>query len=76
MQEISKNRAKVTRFVCAFQVQWMEERLKATDVETGDSELKVFRRCQELHAALQKKEELIASLEQQLEEQVSTLSKQ
>lgn len=66
----------MTRFVCEFQVQWMEERLKATDVETGDSELKVFRHCQELQAALQKKEELITSLEQQLEEQVSTLSKQ
>ncbi|XP_058238898.1 pleckstrin homology domain-containing family H member 2 isoform X1 [Hemibagrus wyckioides] len=51
------------------QVQWMEERLKATDVESGDSELKLFRRCQDLQAALQEKEELITSLEQQLEEQ-------
>lgn len=50
----------------------MEERLKATDVESGDSELKLLRRCQDLQAALQDKEELIMSLEQQLEEQVST----
>ncbi|KAB5581919.1 hypothetical protein PHYPO_G00181110 [Pangasianodon hypophthalmus] len=51
------------------QVQWMEERLKATDLESGDSELKLFKRCQDLQAALQEKEELITSLEQQLEEQ-------
>lgn len=51
------------------QVHWMEERLKATDVESADSELKLFRRCQDLQAALQEKEELITSLEQQLEEQ-------
>lgn len=54
----------------------MEERLKATDVESADSELKLFRRCQDLQAALQEKKELITSLEQQLEEQVSTSSKQ
>uniref|UniRef100_A0A4W4FBF3 Pleckstrin homology domain containing, family H (with MyTH4 domain) member 2 n=1 Tax=Electrophorus electricus TaxID=8005 RepID=A0A4W4FBF3_ELEEL len=51
------------------QVQWMEERLKVTDVQSGDSELKLFRHCQDLQAALQEKEELITSLEQQLEEQ-------
>ncbi|KAF7710663.1 pleckstrin homology domain-containing family H member 2 [Silurus meridionalis] len=51
------------------QVQWMEERLKSTDVVSGESELKLFRRCQDLQAALQEKEELIMSLEQQLEEQ-------
>ncbi|TSK42142.1 Pleckstrin homology domain-containing family H member 2 [Bagarius yarrelli] len=51
------------------QVQWMEEHLKATDVEGGASELKLFKRCQDLQAALHEKEELVASLEQQLEEQ-------
>uniref|UniRef100_A0A8B9LL37 Pleckstrin homology domain containing, family H (with MyTH4 domain) member 2 n=1 Tax=Astyanax mexicanus TaxID=7994 RepID=A0A8B9LL37_ASTMX len=51
------------------QVQWMEERLKAADVQSGDSELRLFRRCQDLQAALQEKDELIAALEQQLEEQ-------
>uniref|UniRef100_A0A8B9RMW5 Pleckstrin homology domain containing, family H (with MyTH4 domain) member 2 n=1 Tax=Astyanax mexicanus TaxID=7994 RepID=A0A8B9RMW5_ASTMX len=58
------------------QVQWMEERLKAADVQSGDSELRLFRRCQDLQAALQEKDELIAALEQQLEEQVSTLPNQ
>ncbi|XP_017546097.1 pleckstrin homology domain-containing family H member 2 isoform X1 [Pygocentrus nattereri] len=51
------------------QVQWMEERLKAADVQSSDSELRLFRRCQDLQAALQEKEELITALEQQLEEQ-------
>ncbi|KAI4888648.1 hypothetical protein NFI96_027080 [Prochilodus magdalenae] len=51
------------------QVQWMEERLKAADVQSGDSELRLFRRCQDLQAALQEKEEHITALEQQLEEQ-------
>lgn len=66
----------VTRVVCAFKVLWMEEHLKATEVESGDSELKLFRRCQELQTALQEKEELIISLEQQLEEQVGTSSEE
>uniref|UniRef100_A0AAR2KVQ1 Pleckstrin homology domain containing, family H (with MyTH4 domain) member 2 n=1 Tax=Pygocentrus nattereri TaxID=42514 RepID=A0AAR2KVQ1_PYGNA len=52
-----------------FKVQWMEERLKAADVQSSDSELRLFRRCQDLQAALQEKEELITALEQQLEEQ-------
>nr|XP_055026906.1 pleckstrin homology domain-containing family H member 2 [Misgurnus anguillicaudatus]XP_055026907.1 pleckstrin homology domain-containing family H member 2 [Misgurnus anguillicaudatus]XP_055026908.1 pleckstrin homology domain-containing family H member 2 [Misgurnus anguillicaudatus] len=51
------------------QVQWMEERLKASDVPSADSELRLFRRCQSLQASLQEKDELITSLEQQLEEQ-------
>lgn len=48
----------------------MEERLKAADVESPESELKLFRRCQDLQMTLQEKDELIALLEQQLEEQV------
>uniref|UniRef100_A0AAR2LSD8 Pleckstrin homology domain containing, family H (with MyTH4 domain) member 2 n=1 Tax=Pygocentrus nattereri TaxID=42514 RepID=A0AAR2LSD8_PYGNA len=52
-----------------YTVQWMEERLKAADVQSSDSELRLFRRCQDLQAALQEKEELITALEQQLEEQ-------
>lgn len=57
--------------VCAcFQVQWMEEKLKASDSQSGDSEVRLFRRCQELQALLQEKEDVIAQLEQQLEEQV------
>uniref|UniRef100_A0A665TZS3 Pleckstrin homology domain containing, family H (with MyTH4 domain) member 2 n=1 Tax=Echeneis naucrates TaxID=173247 RepID=A0A665TZS3_ECHNA len=50
-------------------VQWMEEKLKAADGHAGDSEVRLFQRCQELQAAVQEKEEVIAQLEQQLEEQ-------
>ncbi len=57
--------------MCVFQVQWMEERLKASDIQSSDSELRLFRRCQNLQTLLQEKDELIANLEQQLEEQVS-----
>lgn len=58
-------------FMCVFQVQWMEERLKASDIQSSDSELRLFRRCQTLQTLLQEKDELIANLEQQLEQQVS-----
>ncbi|XP_062851074.1 pleckstrin homology domain-containing family H member 2 [Trichomycterus rosablanca] len=51
------------------QVQWMEEHLKAVDVKPPDSELKLFESCQDLQVTLQDKDELIALLEQQLEEQ-------
>uniref|UniRef100_A0A9J7X6A1 Pleckstrin homology, MyTH4 and FERM domain containing H2 n=1 Tax=Cyprinus carpio carpio TaxID=630221 RepID=A0A9J7X6A1_CYPCA len=51
------------------QVQWMEERLKASDIQSSDSELQLFRRCQNLQTVLQEKDELISTLEQQLEEQ-------
>ncbi|XP_052007697.1 pleckstrin homology domain-containing family H member 2-like [Xyrauchen texanus] len=51
------------------QVQWMEERLKESDIQSGDSELRLFRRCQNLQVALKEKDKLIATLEQQLEEQ-------
>uniref|UniRef100_A0A8C1ZXL1 Pleckstrin homology domain containing, family H (with MyTH4 domain) member 2 n=1 Tax=Cyprinus carpio TaxID=7962 RepID=A0A8C1ZXL1_CYPCA len=51
------------------QVQWMEERLKASDIQSSDSELPLFRRCQNLQTLLREKDKLIATLEQQLEEQ-------
>lgn len=53
-----------------FQVQWMEEKLKAADGQSGDSEVRLFQRCQELQALVQEKEDVVAQLEQQLEEQV------
>uniref|UniRef100_A0A8C1ZYG8 Pleckstrin homology domain containing, family H (with MyTH4 domain) member 2 n=1 Tax=Cyprinus carpio TaxID=7962 RepID=A0A8C1ZYG8_CYPCA len=56
-------------FICVFQVQWMEERLKASDIQSSDSELPLFRRCQNLQTLLREKDKLIATLEQQLEEQ-------
>lgn len=54
-----------------FQVQWMEEKLEASDSQSGDSEVQMFQRCQELQVSVQEKEEVIARLAQQLEEQVS-----
>ncbi|XP_075933155.1 pleckstrin homology domain-containing family H member 2 isoform X1 [Anarhichas minor] len=56
-------------FTAHQQVQWMEEKLKAPDSQSGDSEVRLFRRCQELQALVQEKEDAIARLEQQLEEQ-------
>ncbi|XP_074503019.1 pleckstrin homology domain-containing family H member 2 isoform X2 [Sebastes fasciatus] len=49
--------------------QWMEEKLKAPDSPSGDSEVRLFQRCQELQAVVQEKEDVIGQLEQQLEEQ-------
>lgn len=48
----------------------MEEKLKASDSQSGDSEVRLFERCQELQALVQEKEEVITQLGQQLEEQV------
>lgn len=52
------------------QVQWMEEKQKVANGQSGDPEARLFQRCQELQAALQEKDAIIARLEQQLEEQV------
>lgn len=52
------------------QVQWMEEKLKVANGQSGDPEARLFQRCQELQAAMQEKDAVIARLEQQLEEQV------
>lgn len=51
----------------------MEEKLKAPDGQSGDSEVRLFERCQELQALVQEKEDVIAQLEQQLEEQVGRI---
>ncbi|KAK2922223.1 pleckstrin homology domain-containing family H member 2 isoform X1 [Channa argus] len=56
-------------FTAQQQVQWMEEKLKSPDGQSGDSELCFFQRCQELQALVQQKDNIIAQLEQQLEEQ-------
>ncbi|XP_029031270.1 pleckstrin homology domain-containing family H member 2 [Betta splendens] len=56
-------------FTAHQQVQWMEEKLKAPDGPSGDAEVRLFQLCQELQALVQEKEEAIAQLEQQLEEQ-------
>lgn len=51
----------------------MEEKLKAPDSQSGDSEVRLFQRCQELQALVQEKEDVITQLEQQLEEQVKRI---
>ncbi|KAG9344565.1 hypothetical protein JZ751_011236 [Albula glossodonta] len=56
------------------QVQVMEEKLKAADVQTSESETRLFRRCQDLQTLLQEKDDIISLLEQQLEEQGATES--
>ncbi|XP_028279419.1 pleckstrin homology domain-containing family H member 2 [Parambassis ranga] len=57
-------------FTAHQQVQWMEEKLKAPEGQSGeDSEVRLFQQCQELQALVQEKEDVIAQLEQQLEEQ-------
>lgn len=54
-------------------MQWMEDKLKVANGQSGDAEARLFQRCQELQAAMQEKEDIIAQLEQQLEEQVEHL---
>ncbi|XP_034537477.1 pleckstrin homology domain-containing family H member 2 [Notolabrus celidotus] len=56
-------------FTAQQQAQWMEEKLKAAGGPSGDSEVCLFQRCQELQALVQEREEVIARLELQLEEQ-------
>lgn len=51
----------------------MEEKLNAPDGQSGDSEVRMFQRCQELQALVQEKEDVIGHLEQQLEEQVKCI---
>nr|XP_015218797.1 PREDICTED: pleckstrin homology domain-containing family H member 2 [Lepisosteus oculatus] len=51
------------------QVQVMEEKLKAADVQTSESENRLYRSCQDLQTLVQEKDDIIQQLEQQLEEQ-------
>uniref|UniRef100_A0A8C0ZCV7 Pleckstrin homology, MyTH4 and FERM domain containing H2 n=1 Tax=Cyanistes caeruleus TaxID=156563 RepID=A0A8C0ZCV7_CYACU len=51
------------------QVQIMEEKLKAANVQTSESETRLYKRCQDLEILIQDKNDLIQKLEQQLEEQ-------
>uniref|UniRef100_A0A8C3AVQ5 Pleckstrin homology, MyTH4 and FERM domain containing H2 n=1 Tax=Cyclopterus lumpus TaxID=8103 RepID=A0A8C3AVQ5_CYCLU len=67
--ETQVNDAEKRAFTAHQQVQWTEEKLKAPESQSGDSEVRLFRRCQELRVLVQEKENAIAQLEQQLEEQ-------
>ncbi|XP_007438142.1 pleckstrin homology domain-containing family H member 2 [Python bivittatus] len=51
------------------QVQIMEEKLKAANVQTSESETRLYKRCQELEILAQEKDDAIQNLEQQLVEQ-------
>ncbi|KAG8584254.1 hypothetical protein GDO81_008753 [Engystomops pustulosus] len=51
------------------QVQIMEEKLKATDVHPSESEMRWYKKSQELEVLVQEKDEIIQCLEQELEEQ-------
>lgn len=48
----------------------MEEKLKAANVQTSESETRLYKRCQDLEILVQEKDDAIQNLEQQLVEQV------
>ncbi|XP_048392592.1 pleckstrin homology domain-containing family H member 2 isoform X2 [Stegostoma tigrinum] len=51
------------------QVCVMEEKLKAANIQTGESENKLFKSCQELETLIQEKDDIIQRLELQRDEQ-------
>ncbi|XP_069881590.1 pleckstrin homology domain-containing family H member 2 isoform X1 [Dipodomys merriami] len=51
------------------QVQVMEEKLNAANIQTSESEMKLYKKCQDLESFLQEKDDIIQNLELQLEEQ-------
>lgn len=48
----------------------MEEKLKAANVQTSESETRLYKRCQDLETLVQEKDDTVQNLEQQLVEQV------
>lgn len=48
----------------------MEEKLKAANIQTSESETRLYKKCQDLETLIQEKEDIIQNLELQLEEQV------
>ncbi|XP_053167753.1 pleckstrin homology domain-containing family H member 2 isoform X2 [Hemicordylus capensis] len=51
------------------QVQIMEEKLKAANIQTSESETRLYKRCQDLETLVQEKDDIVQNLEQQLIEQ-------
>ncbi|XP_048338961.1 pleckstrin homology domain-containing family H member 2 [Sphaerodactylus townsendi] len=51
------------------QVQIMEEKLKAANIQTSESEMRLYKRCQDLETLVQEKDDIIQNLEEQLGEQ-------
>ncbi|XP_041611444.1 pleckstrin homology domain-containing family H member 2 isoform X4 [Vulpes lagopus] len=52
------------------QVQVMEEKLKAANIQTSESETRLYKKCQDLETLIQEKDDIIQNLELQLEEQI------
>uniref|UniRef100_A0A670K7C4 Pleckstrin homology, MyTH4 and FERM domain containing H2 n=1 Tax=Podarcis muralis TaxID=64176 RepID=A0A670K7C4_PODMU len=57
------------RELLADKVQIMEEKLKAANVQTSESETRLYKRCQDLETLVQEKDDIIHNLEEQLAEQ-------
>uniref|UniRef100_A0A8D2L7X5 Pleckstrin homology domain-containing family H member 2 n=1 Tax=Varanus komodoensis TaxID=61221 RepID=A0A8D2L7X5_VARKO len=57
------------RELLAEKVQIMEEKLKAANVQTSESETRLYKRCQDLETQMLEKDDIIQNLEQQLMEQ-------
>ncbi|MBW01339.1 Pleckstrin homology domain-containing family H member 2, partial [Eschrichtius robustus] len=55
------------------QVQVMEEKLKAANIQTSESETRLYKKCQDLETLIQEKDDIIQNLELQLEEQIFIL---
>nr|XP_023422058.1 pleckstrin homology domain-containing family H member 2 [Cavia porcellus] len=51
------------------QVQVMEEKLKTANIQTSESETRLYKKCQDLESLIQEKDDIIQNLELQLEEQ-------
>ncbi|KAL4694336.1 hypothetical protein H8959_013601 [Pygathrix nigripes] len=51
------------------QVQVMEDKLKAANIQTSESETRLCNKCQDLESLIQEKDDIIQNLELQLEEQ-------
>uniref|UniRef100_A0A671ELA1 Pleckstrin homology, MyTH4 and FERM domain containing H2 n=1 Tax=Rhinolophus ferrumequinum TaxID=59479 RepID=A0A671ELA1_RHIFE len=57
------------RELLAEKVQVMEEKLKAANIQTSESETRLYKKCQDLETLIQEKDDIIQNLELQLEEQ-------
>ncbi|XP_060042931.1 pleckstrin homology domain-containing family H member 2 isoform X3 [Erinaceus europaeus] len=71
MQQLEKEVLEAERRAqrAEWQVQVMEEKLKAANIQTSEAETRLYRKCQDLEALVQEKDDLIHSLGLQLEEQ-------
>ncbi|XP_068597340.1 pleckstrin homology domain-containing family H member 2 [Brachionichthys hirsutus] len=61
--------AEKSAFAAQQQVQWMEDKLKAPDSDSGAADVRLFQQWQQLQELVQEKKIIVVQLEQQLEEQ-------